>query len=310
MRVIVTGGSGFIGANLCRALGAAGHDVDAIDDLSASSAANLHGSPARLVVGSVLDAPLLDEVLADADAVVHLAGRGSVPRSIDDPMATHAANVTGTLEVLQAARRAGSLPVVLASSSSVYGANTALPKRETMVPLPVSPYAASKLAAEAYALSFQRVYGLPVLACRFFNVFGPWQRPRHDYAAVVPAFVSNALAGQPLPVHGDGTQSRDFTYVASLTAVLVDAVERRVTHPEPVNLAFGTQTDLLTLIRVLEGILGEQLAVEHLPVRAGDVRHTEADTSRLRELFPDVAPVDLERGLAETVAWYREHEPG
>jgi UDP-glucose 4-epimerase len=168
----------------------------------------------------------------------------------------------------------------------------------------MSPYAASKLATEAYALAYHRSYGLPVLALRFFNVFGPRQAAGHPYAAVVPAFVSAALEGRPLPVHGDGTQSRDFTFVDTVTAVIEDAVIRHVADPEPVNLAYGTRTDLLVLIAALERVIGRPLERKHGPRREGDVDHSQADTTRLRALFPDVAPVELEEALRQTVAWY------
>lgn len=307
MRVVVTGGAGFIGANACRALVATDEvtDVVVLDDLSTGFADNLVGVPVKLVEGSILDPDVVDDAFAGADAVVHLAGRGSVPRSIADPERTHAVNATGTLGVLEGARRAGSPHVVVASSSSVYGANPAMPKSEHLQTMPVSPYGASKLAAEAYALSHQRTYGLPVLCFRFFNVFGPWQRPRHDYAAVVPVFVDAALQGRPLPMHGDGLQSRDFTSVDTLVSVLVDAVLRRVTFEGPVNLAFGVRTDLLTLADVLGDVLGRTLEVEHLPPRAGDVRHTEADAQLLQRLFPDVAPTDLREGVQASVDWCR-----
>ena len=169
----------------------------------------------------------------------------------------------------------------------------------------MSPYAASKLATESYALAWQAVYDLPVLAFRFFNVFGPLQAAGHAYAAVVPAFVAAALEGRPLPLHGDGTQSRDFTFVDSLCEVIADAVTRRVADPEPVNLAFGSRTDLRTVIGLLEEVVGHPLEVEELPRRAGDVDHSQADSSRLAALFPDVTPVPLVDGLARTVDWFR-----
>jgi UDP-glucose 4-epimerase len=218
-------------------------------------------------------------------------------------MASHLANATGTVEVLEAARRAGGLHVVVASSSSVYGANETLPKHEDLASRPLSPYAASKLATEAYALAWQHSYELPVLAFRFFNVFGPLQAPGHAYAAVVPAFVSAALAGQPLCVHGDGRQSRDFTYVGTVASVLTTAVLERVTDPDPVNLAYGSRVELLELIALLESILGHDLAVEHVEPRAGDVRHSMADDSRVRALFPGVTPLPLVDGLRATVDW-------
>lgn len=307
MRVVVTGGAGFIGANTCRTLLLADEvtDVVVLDDLSTGFAENLAGVPVKLVQGSILDPDAVDDAFAGVDAVIHLAGRGSVPRSVEDPERTHAVNATGTLGVLEGARRAGGPHVVVASSSSVYGANPKMPKVEDLTAMPVSPYGASKLATEAYALTHQRTYDLPVLVFRFFNVYGPWQRPRHDYAAVVPAFVSAAFEGRPLPVHGDGTQSRDFTSVDTLAEVLVDAVVRRVTSDWPVNLAFGVRTDLLDLIATLQDVLGHPLDVEHLEARPGDVRHTEADASLLRLLFPGVLPRPLEDGLRATVDWYR-----
>ena len=242
MKVVVTGGAGFIGANLCRLLvGTPGVDeVVALDDLSTGFRSNLDGVPVELVEGTILDPDTVDRVLDGAGSVIHLGARGSVPRSVADPTASHDANATGTVGVLEGARRAGGVHVVVASSSSVYGANPTLPKQEDLVCRPVSPYAASKLATESYTLAWQHTYGLPTLAFRFFNVFGPLQPAGHAYAAVVPAFVSAAMEGRPLPVHGDGTQSRDFTYVDTVCTVLADAALRQVTDPQPVNLAFGT----------------------------------------------------------------------
>lgn len=307
MRVVVTGGAGFIGGNVTRRLLASPgvHEVTVLDDLSTGSRENLAGVDAELVVGSILDAGLLDDLLGGTDAVVHLAARPSVPRSVEDPLASHHANATGTLEVLEAARRAGDVHAVVASSSSVYGSNPTLPKSEDLRPQPASPYAVSKLATEAYALSHQQVFGLPVLAFRFFNVFGPLQAAGHAYAAVIPAFVHAALEQEPLPVHGDGGQTRDFTYVGTVSEVLTQAVERRLTDPEPVNLAFGTRHSLLEVIALLGDLLGRDLEVEHGPPRPGDVRHSQADQSRVRALFPEVVPVTLREGLEATLRWFR-----
>jgi len=303
--IVVTGGAGFIGANLCRRLSTAGETVVAFDDLSTGDVDNLRDLDVRFVEGTILDAVALDGALRDATAVVHLAARPSVPRSIADPVASHLANATGTVEVLEAARRAGNLHVIVASSSSVYGANPTLPKHEDLATLPLSPYAASKLATEAYALAYQQSFGVPALVFRFFNVFGPLQAAGHAYAAVVPAFVSAALDGRPLTVHGDGKQSRDFTFVDTVTEVIADALARGVTSTTPVNLAFGTRTDLLTLIAELEAVVGTTLAVEHVETRAGDVRHSQADSTRLQELFPDVVPITLPDALRATVDWFR-----
>lgn len=310
MRVVVTGGAGFIGANLCAALSQDGVDqVVALDDLSTGSADNLAGlSGVELLEGSILDRDALDRALAGASSVVHLAARPSVPRSLADPVASHEVNATGTVQVLEAVRRAGGPHLVVASSSSVYGANPTLPKTEDLCPAPLSPYAASKLAAESYALAFARSFDLDVLTFRFFNVFGPLQPAGHAYAAVVPAFVSAALEGRPLQIHGDGAQTRDFTFVGTVSAVISDALRRRVTSPGPVNLAFGSRVSLLSVVCVLGQLLGRELAVEHTDARPGDVRHSQADQTRLRQLFPAVAPVELATGLAATLAWFRARE--
>ena len=307
MKVVVTGGAGFIGSNLGREL-LSRPDVDeviALDDLSTGFRANLEGTGIRLLDGTILDPDALDAACDGADAVVHLAALPSVPRSVLDPVASHHANATGTLEVLQAARRAGDLHVVVASSSSVYGANRELPKREGMRTAPISPYAVSKQATEAYAMSFGHSYGLPTLAFRFFNVYGPLQSAGHAYAAVIPTFVDAALRGMPLTIHGDGEQTRDFTYVGSVTRVIADAVTRTVTDLEPVNLAFGTRTTLNALVGELSDVLGFAPQVEHVEPRTGDVRDSQADNARLRHHFPDVQPVPLREGLEQTVDWFR-----
>lgn len=307
MKVVVTGGAGFIGSNLGRELLSRPEidEVVAFDDLSTGNEANLEGTDVRLMVATILDADALDRAMAGADAVVHLGALPSVPRSVKDPVATHHANATGTLEVLQAARRAGDLHVIVASSSSVYGANRELPKRESMRTAPISPYAVSKQATEAYALSFGHTYGQPTLAFRFFNVYGPLQPARHAYAAVVPAFVDAALRGVPLTVHGDGEQTRDFTYVGTVARVIADAVVRKVADLDPVNLAFGSRTSLNSLVGLLGESLGFAPEVAHTEPRAGDVRDSQADNARLRALFPDVEAVPLAEGLQATVDWFR-----
>jgi UDP-glucose 4-epimerase len=307
MRVVVTGGAGFIGANLARVLLAAGDDVVVVDDFSTGHRDNLAGLAVELHEGTILDPALLDEVITGADAVLHLAAVPSVPRSVADPVASHAANATGTLLVLDAARRAEVPPhVTVASSSSVYGANPELPKHEDLRCAPMSPYAVSKLATESYATAFAHCYGLEVMPFRFFNVFGPLQAAGHAYAAVIPQFLDAAMGGRPLPLDGDGTQSRDFTYVGTVVSVLAEAARRRVTSSQPVNLAFGGSTTLRDLIGLIEARLGTTLEIEERPTRAGDVPHSQADPSRLLALFPDVAPVPLEQGLEETIAWFAQ----
>lgn len=304
MKTLVTGGAGFIGAHLCRRLAERGHEVAVLDDLSTGFRSNLVDVDAMLHVGSILDGELVAALAAEADSIVHLAAAASVPNSVADPVGTNAVNVTGTLNVLRAARDFG-VHTVLASSSAVYGASSQVPTHEELVPRPISPYAVSKLAAESYGLAFAETYGLPVLAFRFFNVYGPLQSPAHAYAAVVPSFVSALLDGRPLQVFGDGGQSRDFTSVSSLVAILADAVERQVTHDRPVNLAFGTSTTLLELIGCLQRLTGLTATVEHRDPRVGDIRVSQADNAVLRSLFPAIAAQSLDDGLAETIAWFR-----
>lgn len=306
MNILVTGGAGFIGANLIRRLYEDGVDhVAVVDDFSTGFESNLGGLDVEVHHGSILDPGLLARASRSASAIVHLAARPSVPRSIADPLASHATNATGTLQVLEAAR-AVDAHVVLASSSSVYGGNPELPKHEDLRPMPLSPYAVSKLATESYALAYQEVFGLSVLPFRFFNVYGPRQAADHAYAAVVPEFVSRALGGRPLVVHGDGLQTRDFTFVDTVTEVLSRAARERISSAGPVNLAFGTRHSLLDVIKTLEAELGKTMPVVHTEARTGDVRDSQAHSAKLERLFPDVVPVPLVVGLAAVVEWMRQ----
>ncbi len=306
----MTGGAGFIGANLVRALSdGPDNDIVVLDDLSFGFRSNLDGLDVAFVEGSILDEDLLATAMEGVSSVVHLAARSSVPRSIAHPLAAHEDNTTGTVRVLEAARAQGDVQVIVASSSSVYGANDTLPKHEGLAARPVSPYAASKLATEAYTLAWGHSYDMPVLALRFFNVFGPLQPPLHTYAAVIPAFLSAAMQGQPLTVHGDGTQCRDFTYVDTVVSVIVDAIQRRVSHLEPLNLAFGQKITLLEVISELEVVLDRKLPVDFQPSRVGDVARSQADSSALRRLFPDITPSDFADGLRATADWFESTRP-
>lgn len=306
LRLLITGGAGFIGSNLARKALESGHEVTVIDNFSTGHEHNLRDINVKLVRGSVLDAEPLKRALEDADSVMHLAALGSVPRSIQDPIASHEANATGTLCVLEAARAAGVEHVMVSSSSSVYGLNPALPKHEREWVRPMSPYAVSKLATEQYPLAYQQSYGMSTVSFRFFNVFGPRQRAGHVYAAVIPTFLDALLRGEQLVINGDGSNSRDFTFVGTVCEVLLDAAERRLSHPEPVNLAFGTNTNLLELVREIENVAGMQATVKHREPRPGDVPHSQADNAVLRTLFPGVEPISLHAGLSQTLAWFKE----
>ena len=302
----ITGRAGFIGANLSRELVDASDEVVVVDDFSTSARDNLDGLEVEVCEGTVLDRELLDRAFAGADAVVHPAALVSVPWSVEDPDDNHARNATGTLEVLQAARRADVGHVAVASSAAVYGANPELPKHELMPVAPLTPYAVSKVATEQYALAFAHSYGMRTIAFRFFNVFGPLQPADHAYAAVIPAFVDAAVAGRPLPPEGDGTQTRDFVYVGTVSPVLADAAHRQVTHDVPVNLARGGRTSLKELIAAIEEGIGRPVEIDRRPPRIGDIPHSQADASRLQSLFPQVEPVPIEQGLRETVQWFLE----
>jgi UDP-glucose 4-epimerase len=304
MRLLITGGAGFIGSNLAKLALAGDVEVTILDDLSTGYRENIQDLDLTFIQGSILDVDAVDKSLVGVDSVIHLAALGSVPRSIRDPLASHAANATGTLTVLEEARQADVKHFVVSSSSSVYGMNPALPKSEREWVRPMSPYAVSKLATEQYVLAYQQSFGMETLAFRFFNVYGPGQKAGHAYAAVIPVFIDALLAGRPLPINGDGSHSRDFTYVGTVCRVLLDASAREVSHPEPVNLAFGTNTTLSELVETIGQVTDRSPRVEYRDPRPGDVKNSQADNTVLRSLFPEVQPVPLAQGIAETVAWF------
>ncbi|MDQ1250355.1 MAG: UDP-glucose 4-epimerase [Actinomycetota bacterium] len=312
--VLVTGGAGFIGSNLVARLvtDPGVRQITVVDDCSTGCTALLGSDLAHVDfrLGTVLDSALLDDAVGGSDVIVHLAAVPSVPRSVADPLRSHEANATGTLYVLEAARRAGGPMVIAASSSSVYGAQPIIPKREDSRPMPLSPYAVTKLAAEAYLGAYHSCFDLPVLPLRFFNVYGPRQCAGHPYAAVVPTFLDAAMRGRPLVVHGDGSQTRDLTHVDTVCDVIMDALHRRVVSLWPVNLALGTRTSLLELIDLIGGLLGRRPDTVHVDPRPGDVPHSQADPSRLLALFPETRPKPLRAGLADTLAWHRAQQIG
>lgn len=254
------------------------------------------------VQGSVTDLPLLQRVFEGADGVFHQAALPSVQRSVENPMATHEANVTGTLNVLIAARDCGVKKVVMASSSSVYGNTPTLPKREDMVPAPLSPYAVSKLADEHYASVFSDLYGLSAVCLRYFNVFGPRQDPNSQYAAVIPNFLMRVLDGRPPLIDGDGEQTRDFTYVKNVVQANIRAMESDAEGA--FNIACGERTSINALARAIMDLAGADLEPVHRERRAGDVRDSLADITRAREAFGYEPAYSLEDGLAETIRWF------
>lgn len=307
MRVLITGAAGFIGSNLVHHLRRTMPEADLVgfDDLSTGRPANLSGADIELIEASLVDVDAVRDAVRGADAVVHLGAVPSVPRSIADPRRSHDVNITGTFTLLEAVREYRVGHVIAASSSSVYGSNPILPKAEDAWTRPLSPYAVTKLATEAYLTAYSHSFGIATLPFRFFNVFGPRQAADHDYAAVIPRFIDAALAGRPLPLDGDGSQSRDFTYVETVCAVLAAAVRRRTASDGPVNLAFGTRTSLRELIDVIATEAGVEIEIEQRPPRIGDVHASQADSALVRRLFPEVEPVDLRVGLRTTIEWFR-----
>jgi UDP-glucose 4-epimerase len=308
--VLVTGGAGFIGSHLVERLLGDGHAVRVLDDFSTGSRANLPFAsryPAALEVieGDIRDAATVARAVAGVGIVFHQAAMRSVPRSVEDPLGANDHNVTGTLTVLQAARQAGVRRVVYASSSSVYGDRPDLPKREDQPPAPISPYAVSKTAGEQYAAVWSRLYGVDTVGLRYFNVFGPRQDPASEYAAVIPRFILWALRGEPLRVHGDGSQSRDFTYIDNVVDANVLAGGAEGVGGEVFNVGCGIRTSLLEIIARLEALLGRRLERRHDPVRPGDVRHTLADIDKAKRLLGYSPLVAFDEGFRRTVEHFR-----
>jgi UDP-glucose 4-epimerase len=253
---------------------------------------------------SITDLDSLSKALKDCTTIFHLAARGSVPRSIKNPVATHDVNATGTLNVLEVARKTGA-HVVFSSSSSVYGRNTQLPKNESMWLGPMTPYAASKLAGEAYVQAYAASYDVPVTLLRFFNVFGPRQRPDHEYAAVLPKWIWLAMEKQPIDVYGDGSASRDFTYVDTVLDIAVTAMNEKVVTEGAMNLAYGNRIFLNDVVQMMKKHFPD-LQVNYKSERLGDVKESQNAPDLLRKLFPKVQPKDFETALSETIGWLKE----
>lgn len=300
MRVLITGGAGFIGSNLSRHLLNRGHEVAIYDDLSSGLHSNVQ-SEVNFLQGTLIDLPLLKKIVKNIDCVVHLGARGSVPRSIKNPIQTHEINSTGTLNVLESCREYG-VRYIFSSSSSVYGANMALPKNEQMVLKPLTPYGASKMAGEALSLAYANSYSLPVTTFRFFNIFGPWQRPDHEYAAVIPKWIWQAMENKGITVFGDGNQTRDFTSVSTVVEIITISIEKSITHAEPINLAFGNRISLNQIILELKKYF-PNLDVIYKEPRQGDIKDSQNDPTLIKYLFPEVIPKRFDEALFETKEW-------
>ncbi len=308
---LVTGGGGFIGSNLCHALAARGDTVRVIDNFSTGRRQNLADLIAAkkvdLVEADITDRAAVERAMAGIDFVFHEAAIPSVPRSVEDPIGSDLANVHGVVCVLDAARRAKVKRVVYAASSSAYGERTpGEAKVETMTPDPLSPYAAAKLAGEHYLRAFYQSYGLETVALRYFNVFGPRQDPKSQYAAAIPNFVSAALAKKPATIYGDGLQSRDFCFIENVVEANLLACTAKEAAGEVVNIACGEAVTLLQVIETIAAVTRSSVPPKHDPPRIGDIRHSLADISKAKRVLGYTGRVKFEEGLTRTVAWYRQ----
>lgn len=303
---VVTGGAGFIGSHLVERLINGGHRVRVVDNLSTGKRDNLrHLSGFEFHEVSVTDLAALMSIFKGVDYVLHQAALPSVPRSVDDPLGTNEQCVTGTLNVLLAARDAGVKRVVYAASSSAYGDAEGEFKHESLPPRPMSPYAVAKLAGEYYCQAFTECYGLETVCLRYFNVFGPRQDPMSKYAAVIPLFMTLMLRGERPTIYGDGEQSRDFTYIDNIVHGNLLAAKAPAAAGQVMNLATGGRIDLLELVDKLNRLLDTHIEPIHMPERPGDIKHSRASIDRAGELLGYEPVVDFEAGLAQTLAWYR-----
>jgi len=304
---LVTGGAGFIGSHIAERLVKKGHRVRVLDNFVSGKRENLRSilSDIELIEGDLRDIEAVKKAARGVEYIFHQGALGSVPRSIEDPASYFASNITGTLNLLQAARDAGVRRVVYASSSSVYGDSPALPKHEMMTPMPLSPYALTKLSAEQTCQVFTRVYGFETVSLRYFNVFGPRQDPNSEYAAVIPRFISLMLRGQQPIIFGDGQQTRDFTYIENVVDANLKAMYAEQASGEAINIACGKSLSLLELVSILNELLGARIEACHAPERQGDIKHSLADISKARQLLGYEPRIGIREGLSKTLDWHK-----
>jgi len=309
MRFVVTGGAGFIGSHIADALANRGDEVVILDNLFSGRMENIRhlvDTPAvTFVNGSVTDQALLLKACNGADGIFHEAAITSVPRSVKDPLASNEANVSGTLNVLVAAQKCGIKKIVYASSSSVYGDTPTLPKREDMVPNPKSPYAITKMTGEYYLNVFHELYGMDTVSLRYFNVFGPRQDPNSEYSAVIPKFITKVLRHESPVIYGDGSQTRDFTFVKDVVQANIRAMERDAQGV--FNVAYGNRITLIKLAQTIMDAFGEALPLNYEPGRSGDIHDSLADISAAQKAFGYAPEYSVATGLEETIAWYKNH---
>lgn len=306
IKYLVTGGAGFIGSNIVAQLAARGERVRVLDNFSTGRRENLEGyrEAVDLVEGDLCDWETVRQAVKGVKYVLHQAALGSVPRSLINPRASHESNISGTLNLLLAARDEGVQRVVYASSSSIYGNSEVLPVKENLPPAPISPYAVTKIAGEMYARSFYYAYGLETVALRYFNVFGPRQDPASQYAAVVPLFIRALLDGSQPTIHGDGQQSRDFTYVDNVVIANLAAAEAPGVGGQVFNIACGRSHSVIELWETLKIIAGKKVKPQFEPPRAGDIRHTWADISKAQAALDYRVKINFAEGLERTYRWF------
>lgn len=307
---LVTGGAGFIGSNIVSELVKRGQRVKVVDNFVAGKRENLKEilDKIELIEGDIRDLDLLRKIMKGCDYVIHQAALRSVPKSMNDPISYDEVNVKGTLNVLMAAQQAKVKRVVYASSSSVYGDSTKLPQRENQIPQPISPYAATKLAGEHYCRVSSKAFGLETVSLRYFNVFGPKQSLESEYAVVIPKFITCILKGEQPPIHGDGKQTRDFTYIDNVVQANLRAATCKGVAGEVFNVACGKSYSVLELVKFLNEILSKDIKPKFINPRPGDARHTKADITKMKKLLGLSPKVDFVEGLKKTAKWFKARE--
>jgi nucleoside-diphosphate-sugar epimerase len=308
-RYLITGGAGFIGSNLARKLIDLGEDVVVLDNFSTGKRENLDGirESIELIEGDICDIATVREATDGADYVLHHAAVVSVPRSIEDPLRSNAVNIDGTLNCLQAAREAGVKRLVYAASSSAYGDSVEMPKREDMVPSPLSPYGVAKLVGEMYCKVYYDIYGLETVSLRYFNIFGPYQDPLSEYAAVVPIFITKLLRGERPTIYGDGEQSRDFTFIENAIEANLGAVRSDKAPGHVFNVACGSRFTLNTMLDKLRDLTGSDIEAIYADPRPGDIKHSQGDITAAGDLLGYDPRITFEEGLRQTVEWFRKN---
>jgi len=308
MKFLVTGGAGFIGSHIVDALVKNGDRVCVLDDLSSGRLENLEGVKDKIefIQGDIRDKAVTKTVIQGVDYVLHQAALRSVPKSLNNPELYNDVNINGILNILNAAREAKVKRVVFASSSSVYGETDKLPEREDFLPLPISPYALTKLAGEYYCRIFSEIYGLETASLRYFNVFGPRQSLENEYAVVIPKFIACMLKDEKPPIHGDGKQTRDFTYVENVVEANLKAATTKGIKCEVFNIACGKANSVLDIVRCVNKILKKDIKPEFTPERQGDVKHTLGDIGKAKKLLKFEPKIDFEKGLIKAVEYFKE----